>query len=149
MHTVLISVLATLGVLAVLRLARALVFRHHFRHGRDFMARRLLRRIDATPEQERAFREELDALRGALHALRSELFDSRAGLARALEADALDAEAAAALFAPALRRLEEARAQAAASLARLHAALAPAQRRQLAALLQRPHHLHRHRCAHC
>jgi hypothetical protein len=149
MNTVLTSVLVTLGVLAALRLLRALAFRRHFRrHGRGFMARRLLRRIDATPEQERLFQEELEALRGQLHGLREALFASRDGLARALESEALDAAAAEALFAPALGRLEEARARAGQSLARLHAALAPAQRLQLATLLRSPAGLraHHHHC---
>jgi Spy/CpxP family protein refolding chaperone len=150
MNTVLTSVLVTLGVLAALRLLRALAFRRHaHRHGRAFMARRLLRRIDATPEQERLFLEELEALRGSVHDLRESLFASRAGLAKALEAETLDAPAAEALFAPSLRRLEEARARAAQSLARFHAALGPAQRLQLATLLRSPAGLRMHHHGHC
>jgi hypothetical protein len=95
------------------------------------MARRLLRRIDATPEQERLFLEELEALRATLQGLRQGLLASRQDLARALEAEALDAAALEALLAPSLRRIEEVRTQAA-------GALAPAQRLQLAAALRRP-----------
>jgi hypothetical protein len=149
MNTVVLSVLVTLGVLAALRLLRALAFRHHLRrHGRTFMARRLLRRIDATPEQERLFLEELEALRGLMGGLREGVFASRQQLAGLLEAKALDAQALDALFATSLQRLEAARARAAQSLARFHAALAPAQRLQLAALLRSPAglHAHHHRC---
>jgi uncharacterized membrane protein len=150
MNTVVTSVLVTLGVLAALRLLRAFAFRRHFRrHGRSFMARRLLRRIDATPEQERLFLEELDALRATLRGVREGVFASRGELAQALEAEALDAQALEALFAPSLRRLEEARGRAAQSLSRFHAALAPAQRLQLATLLRSPAGLRAHHHGHC
>lgn len=148
MNTVVTSVLVTLGVLAALRLLRAFAFRHHLhRRGRGFMARRLLRRIDATPEQERLFLEELEALRGALRGVREGAFASRERIAQVLEAEALDAQALDALFATSLQRLEEVRARAAQSLSRLHAALAPAQRLQLATMLRSPagfgaHHHH-------
>jgi len=139
MNPIVASVLITLGVLAALRLLRGLALRRHFRrHGRSFMARRLLRRIDATPEQERLLLEELEALRATLQGLRQGLLASRQDLARALEAEALDAAALEALLAPSLRRIEEVRTQAARALARLHAALAPAQRLQLAAALRAP-----------
>jgi uncharacterized membrane protein len=149
MNTVVTSVLVTLGVLAGLRLLRALAFRRHFRrHGRSFMARRLLRRIDATPDQERLFLEELEALRGLMGGLREGVFASRQQLAGLLEAEALDAQALDALLATSLQRLDAARARSAQSLARFHAALAPAQRLQLAALLRSPAGLraHHHRC---
>ena len=150
MNTVVTSVLVTLGVLAALRLLRGLAIRRHLRRtGRGFMARRLLRRIDATPDQERLFLEELEALRGTLRGVREGVLASRANLAQAIEAEALDAQALEALFAPPLRRLEEARARAAQSLARLHAALAPAQRLQLATLLRSPAGLRGHHHGHC
>jgi uncharacterized membrane protein len=147
MNPIVASVLITLGVLAALRLLRGVARRRHVRrHGRSFMARRLLRRIDATPEQERLFLEELEALRATLQGLRQGVLASREELARALEAEALDAAALETLLAPSLRRVEEARTQAARALARFHAALAPAQRLQLAAALRgsarfaTPHH---------
>jgi hypothetical protein len=150
MNTVVTSVLVTLGVLAALRLLRALAFRRHLhRRGRGLMARRLLRRLDATPEQERLFLEELEALRATLHGAREGFLESRQDLARALEAEVLDAPALEALFAPSLRRLEEVRARAAASLARFHAALAPAQRLRLATLLRSPAGLRAHHHGHC
>jgi hypothetical protein len=149
MNTVVSSVLVTLGVLAALRLLRAVAFRRHVRrHGRAFMARRLLRRIDATPEQERLFLEELEALRGLMGGLRQGVLASREPLAGMLEAEALDAQALDALLGESLRRLDETRARAAQSLSRFHAALAPAQRLQLAAMLRAPagFHHHHHRC---
>ena len=150
MNTVVTSVLATLAVLAALRLLRAAVFRRHLRRtGRGFMARRLLRRIDATPEQERLFLEELEALRGTVSGLREGISTSRLELARVLEAEALDAAALEALLAPSLRRIEEARARFTQSLARFHAALAPAQRLQLATLLRSPAGLRAHHHGRC
>jgi uncharacterized membrane protein len=150
MNTVVTSVLVTLGVLAALRLLRVFAFRHHaHRHGRSFMARRLLRRIDATPEQERLFLEELEALRGTMRGVREEALGSRQQLARVLEADALDAQALDALFASWMHRLEEARARATQSLSRFHAALAPAQRLQLATMLRSPAGLRGHHHGHC
>jgi uncharacterized membrane protein len=149
-NTVVTSVLVTLGVLAALRLLRGAVLRRHFRrHGRAFMARRLLRRIDATPEQERLFQEEFEALRTTLRGMRQGLFASREELARALEAEALDAATLESLLAPALQRLEEARTQAARSLSRFHAALAPSQRLQLAAALRGAGPFAHHRHHHC
>jgi uncharacterized membrane protein len=150
MNTVLTSVLITLGVLAALRLLRALAFRRYrHRHGQGFMARRLLRRLDATPEQERLFLEELETLRGALRGLREGVFATRQELARALEAEALDAEALEQLLAPSLRRFEEARARATQALSRFHASLAPTQRLQLATMLRSPAGLRAHHHGRC
>lgn len=147
MNTVVTSVLVTLGVLALLRLLRAAAFRRHLHHrGRGFMARRLLRRLDATPEQERLFLEELEALRTAMGGVREGVWSSRQQLAQALEAEAFDAQALDAVFAASLQRLHQVKARAGESIARLHAALAPAQRLQLAAMLRHPsgfrHHHH-------
>ena len=150
MNTVVTAVLVTLSILAALRLLRAVAFRRHLRrHGRTFMARRLLRRLDATPEQERIFLEELEALRGTLHGLGEGVFASRLELARVVEAEALDAAAVEALFAPSLERLEQARARTTAALGRFHAALAPAQRLQLATMLRSPAGLRGYRHGHC
>jgi Spy/CpxP family protein refolding chaperone len=150
MNTVVTSVLVTLGVLAALRLLRALAFRRHLhRRGRGFMARRLLRRIDATPDQEKLFLEELESLRGMLSGLREDAVASRLELARAVEAEALDAAALDALIAPALGRVEATRARAVQALTRFHAALAPAQRLQLATLLRSPAGLRAHHHGHC
>jgi uncharacterized membrane protein len=150
MNTVLTSVLITLGVLAALRLLRAIALRRHFgRRGRGFMARRLLRRIDATPEQERLFLEELEALRATMLGLREGASATRQELARALEADTLDATALEAFLAPSLHRLDEAKDRAAQAVARLHAALAPAQRLQLASLVRSPAGLRAHHHGRC
>jgi uncharacterized membrane protein len=150
MNTILTSVLVTLGVLAALRLLRGLAWRRHLRlGGQGFMARRLLRRLDATPEQERLFLEELEALRGALRGVREGVFATRQELARALEADALDAAALDALLAPSLRRFEEARARATQALSRFHASLAPTQRLQLATMLRSPAGLRGHHHGRC
>jgi hypothetical protein len=150
MNTILTSVLVTLGILAALRLLRAFVFRRHLgRRGRGFMARRLLRRIDATEPQERLFLEELEALRATVSGLREGVFASRQELAQAVEAEALDAPTLDALLAPSWRRLEEARARATEALSRFHASLAPAQRLQLASMLRSPAGLRAHHHGRC
>lgn len=84
-----------------------------------------------------------------LSGLREDAVASRLELARAVEAEALDAAALDALIAPALGRIEATRARAVQALTRFHAALAPAQRLQLATLLRSPaglraHHHHGH-----
>jgi Spy/CpxP family protein refolding chaperone len=135
MNGILTGVLVTLGVLALLRLGRVLLFRRRWRH-RGWMARRLLRRIEATPEQERLFLAELDALRGAMREAREGFLASREDLARALESERLDVPALEAVASAPMRRLDAARIRAAEALARFHAALEPRQRQLLAAALR-------------
>jgi len=138
MNGVLLGVLLALALLALLRGLRVLAWRRgrHGAPGRRLLARRLLRRLDATPEQERLFLAELDALREAMREAREGLSASRDELARALEADALDRAALDALGARQVERVEAVRRLASDGLARIHAALDAGQRRRLAELLR-------------
>ena len=137
MNGVLLGVLLALALLALLRGLRALAWRRgRPGPGRRLLARRLLRRLDATPEQERLLLEELDALRAALREAREGLSASRDELAGALEGDALDRDALDALGARQVERVEAVRRLASDGLARIHAALDAGQRRRLAELLR-------------
>jgi hypothetical protein len=114
-------------------------------------ARHLLRRIGATPEQERAVLAETDALAEALGALRQDARALRGDLADLLAAPALDPARVAAALDARLARAGELRTKLAGALARVHAALGPEQRARLAALVRsgphgrcrgRPGHAH-------
>ncbi len=131
-----------LTVLFVGALARRAAWRrfgrgHHGRYG----PRRLLRRIGATPDQERAVLAETDALAEALSALRHDAGGLRTELADLLAAPALDAARVAAALEARLGRVAELRERLAGAIARVHAALGPEQRSRLAALVREgPHH---------
>jgi len=139
MNGILVGVLATLGTLAVLRALRVLAWRRRWRHrgaGRGWMARRLLRRLEATPGQERLFLEEIESLRAVLRETRQGLFASREELARALEAEAVDPTVLEALGARELARVDAVRRRASDALARFHASLDARQRQVLAELVR-------------
>jgi hypothetical protein len=138
MNGVLVGVLSTLGALAALRVARLALFRRRLRHGRwrGGLVRRLARRLEATPEQERVLLEEVEAMGSSLRDARLGLSSTREDLARAIEAEALDAGALEALGAAAVGQADAVRRRAAAAVARLHGALDAGQRRRLADVLR-------------
>ena len=143
MLSVLLSVVITLAVLGLLRLARRAAWRRRCGPAPGWMARRLARRLDATPEQERLLREEVEALRLAVSELRGDLLASREGLARALAAERLDPADLDAVTARGASRLEALRSRLGASLARVHQALDARQRQLLAELVRSGHRRHR------
>jgi len=133
-------VTGALGALTVL-VGAALVRRaawRRWRHG--FGARHVLRRIGATPEQERAVLAETDALAAELGALRRDAGALRADLAELLAAPSLDAGRVAAALDARLGRAGELRGRLAERVARIHAALGPDQRARLAALVREGPH---------
>ena len=144
MLNVILTVLATLAVLGLARLALRAAWRGRLGGRRPaWMARRLARRLEASPEQERVLLEEMEALRSSLAELRRDLLVSRQDLAGALSAQALDPAAVDALFARAGSRLEALRARLGAALARIHGALDPRQRQLLAELVRSGPHCRR------
>jgi len=145
MLNVFLSVVITLAVLGLLRLGRRAAWRHRRGPAPAWMVRRLARRLDATPEQERLLREELEALRLAVAELRGDLSASREDLARALAAERLDPAALDAVAARGASRLDALRTRLAGSLARVHEALDARQRQALAELIRSGP---RHRRAH-
>jgi len=141
MQNVLIGVLGTLVALFVLRGLFFLAWRRRWRHlghrrGRGWMLRRLVARLEATPEQERLLLAEVEAIRSALTGLREGFSTSRGELANALAGDALDSSALDALFERELARAGEVKRAAAEAFARVHAALDARQRRILADLVR-------------
>jgi len=143
MNGILLGVLATITVIAVLSGVRLALHRRRFlrRRGRGFMARRVLRRLEATPEQERLFLSELEALGQALRDARHGFLASREDLARLLEADVIDPAALGELGTRESARLEAVRERLTAAIARFHASLDGRQRRLLAEMLRsRPAH---------
>jgi Spy/CpxP family protein refolding chaperone len=128
-----LGALTVLFAAAVARRAAWRRFRHH--HGR-FGARRVLRRIGATPEQEREILAETDALGEVLGALRTDARALRADVADLLAQDAVDPARVAAALDARLGRAKELRARAAQAFAKVHAALGPEQRARLATLVR-------------
>ncbi|HEU4384907.1 MAG TPA: periplasmic heavy metal sensor [Anaeromyxobacteraceae bacterium] len=143
MLTVFLSVVITLFVLGVLRLARRAAWRRRRWAGPSWMVRRLSRRLSATPAQERVLAEEVEALRAAVADLRNDLFTSREDLAQALAADHFDPAALDVLGARGASRLDDLRKRLAASLTRVHEALDARQRQMLAELIRCAPHRYR------
>jgi len=142
MNGILVGVLVTLATLAALRVLRFAACRMgRGRRGlRRHFARRLLRRLDATPEQERVFLAEVEALGQAMRSTRQGFFDSREDLARLLEADSLDLQALADFGSRRVAPVDELRKRATEALARFHASLDGRQRRLLAEMVRAPAH---------
>jgi uncharacterized membrane protein len=135
-----------LGAAAVLFLAafaRRAAWRRWSRAG--FGPRRLLRRIGATPEQERAVLAETDQLAELFRALRQDGRALRGELADLLASPALDPSRVVAALDARLGHAGELRARVAEAVARIHAALGPDQRARLAELVRSGP---RHRCGH-
>ena len=134
--------LVALTVLVAAGLARRAAWRRLARH-RRFGPRRVLRRIGATPEQERAVLAETDALADVLGALRTDARALRGDLAELLASPSLDAGRVTAALDARLGKAAELRTRLADAIARVHAALGPEQRARLAALVREgPHGSH-------
>lgn len=135
------------GALAVLffaGLVRRVLWRR-WRHGSRFGARRVLRRIGARPDQERAVLAETDALGEALGALRGDARALREDLAELITAPAVDPGRVAEALDARLGRVRELPSRLAEAISRIHAALDPAQRTALAELVR---YGPRHGCGH-
>ena len=118
---------------------------HRWRgHGPRAFLWRLLRRIDATPAQEKVFRDEAEGFWEATGGLREGLKASRQDLAMAMRDEELDEQKLAAMFRKQDEILGGLRERLSASLGRVHSTLDARQRSQLADLLERGDH-----AAHC
>lgn len=137
--------LGALTVLVAAGIARRAAWHRWRRGGRRFGARRVLRRIGATPEQERAVLAETDALAEVLGGLRQDAGALRADLAELLASPALDSARVGAALDARLARAAELRTRLAEAVARIHAALGPEQRARLATLVREGPH---RRCGH-
>ena len=141
MSSFLSGALGAAAVLLAAGLARAAAFRHFRRRGPAHAAR-LLRRIGATPEQERAVRAELDALSEAFLALRADARPLRGDLADLIAAPALDSARVKETIDARLQNVAALRTRVAEAIARVHDVLDPAQRERLAALVRAGPHRH-------
>ncbi len=138
MNPFLSGALGALTVLVAAALARRAASRHFARGGRG--PRRLLRRIGATSEQERAVLAETDALAEAFSALRHDARALRADLADLLAAPALDPARVSATLDARLARASALRTRLSEALPRIHSSLGPEQRARLAALVREGPH---------
>jgi hypothetical protein len=98
---------------------------------------RLLRRIDATPAQEKVFRDEAAGLRDTVHGLRGELKASGRDLAVALRDETLDRQKLESVYRKQDELLASLRQRLSDSLARVHSTLDARQRNEIADLLER------------
>lgn len=144
MSSFLSGALGAIVVLFAAALVRAAAFRRARRRV-PVRAARLLRRIGATPEQERAVRTELDALAEAFLALRADARPLRGDLADLIVAPALDAARVGETIDARLASAAAFRTHVAEAIARVHDVLDPGQRERLAALVR--HGPRRHGCA--
>ena len=110
---------------------------HRYGMGARAILWRLLRRIDATPAQEKVFRDEVAGLRDGARGLREELRASGRDLALALRDETLDPQKLASVYRKQDEILAGLRERLSASLGRVHATLDARQRNELADLLER------------
>jgi hypothetical protein len=96
----------------------------------------VLNRIDASPEQARVIRTEVESFYDKARELKRELRLSRDDIARAVRNESFDAETMGDSFARQDERLRELRQELVGTLARVHAVLDERQRRRLADLLE-------------
>jgi hypothetical protein len=135
-----------IGTICLVLLIGALRRRHgyggwHSGHRRGFGPRaflwRLLRRIDATPAQEKVFRDEVASVLDTAHALRGDLRASGHELALALREENLDRQKLEAVYRKQDQLLSALRQRLSESLGRVHSTLDARQRAELADLLER------------
>ncbi len=110
---------------------------HHRGYGPRAFLWRLLRRIDATPAQEKVFRDEADGLRETARGLRGELRASGHDLAAALRDENLDRQKLESIYRKQDELLAALRQRLTESLSRIHSTLDARQRAELADLLER------------
>lgn len=135
-----------IGTICLVLLVRVLRHRHgcvghhggHWRgHGGRAFLWRLLRRIDATPAQEKVFRDEAATLQETARGLRGELRASGHDLAEALRDETLDRQRLEVVFRKHDELLATLRRNLTESLGRVHSTLDARQRNELADLLER------------
>jgi Spy/CpxP family protein refolding chaperone len=113
--------------------------RHGFGHrgwGRGFWLGGLFERLDPTREQEREIRSALDDLFDAGRAFRSDIFDTRADVARAMRAEAFDETLMGEVLAKQDDALDKLKKAMVGSLAKVHAVLDSRQRERLADFIE-------------
>jgi uncharacterized membrane protein len=140
MSPFLAGALGALSLFLLARLVRGAFWlgrMRRFRRGGPLPVARLARRLGLRPEQTSLLSTELETLWREASALRQEARGVPSELAGLFSAETLDAAAVSAALDARLARLGALRAQAVASLGRLHATLDADQRARVVALLQR------------
>jgi hypothetical protein len=107
------------------------------RDGRAYLLRRILRRVETTPTQDRAIEEAFAELTRSMKPLRPEAKQSRADLAAAMRRTSLDEVALGEMFARHDRLAEDIRKALVGFLARVHEILDDIQRERFATLLEK------------
>lgn len=129
-----------IGLFAVARRGRHRFGHHGFygHHGRGgrFWLRRMLARLDTTPDQEKVIRTALDDLKEEAASLRGEARGTRHELAEALRAPDLDKAALDRVFEKHDELIERLRASVLRAADQVHATLDERQRQQLADLIE-------------
>ena len=105
--------------------------------GMERMVGWLATRLEATPEQYRVIRNEVEQFMDKTHELRRELRLSRDDIAKAMSGASFDEEVMGESFARQDERIRELREQLVGALARIHDALDPRQRDRLVELANR------------
>ncbi len=139
--------LGAVTVLLVAGIVRRAVWHRRFHRGPrgGWFLRRLFRRLRTRPDQEQVLTAEAESLAAELRAFRRDAHGVRAELAALLAGPALDPATVGAALDARLVKLAALKTRLADGVARIHAALDPAQRAELASLLRHgPHRLHRH-----
>jgi hypothetical protein len=132
------GVLGAITVLLVAGLVRRALWHRGFRGFRrgSWFLHRVYRRLGTRPEQEKVFYGEVHALSKQLRELREDGWALRAEVADLLVGPALDAGAVSHALESRLAKLDAVKSRLAEALARIHAALEPSQRAELAAILR-------------
>ena len=114
-------------------------WRHHHHHGgrRRWMLHHMLRRIDASPAQERAIVDELEKLEERVWTARRGMKDGREDLAAAIRGHVLDDAALGAVLGRLDSTTHEVRDAGIEALRNIHAVLDDGQRAQVADMLSR------------
>ncbi len=139
------GILGAVTVLLVAGLVRRALWHRRFRGFRrrgNWFLYRVYRRLGTRPEQEKVLSGEVDALAQELRGLREDARAVRTEMAELLSGPALDAAAVSRALEPRLAKLDAVKTRLAEGLARIHAALEPAQRAELATILRRGPHRH-------
>ena len=137
------GILGAVTVLLVAGLVRRALWHRRFRGFRrrgSWFLHRIYRRLGTRPEQEKVVYGEVHAVAKELRGLREDAWALRAEVADLVAGPSLDAAAVARALEARLARLDAVKTRLAEALARIHAALEPTQRAELAAILRRGPH---------
>lgn len=132
------------GVICTIALVKVARGRGHWgrhraygRRGRHFILRRLFRRLDTGPGQEKVVLTQLDELRETAHSLKVELKGTRSDVAAMLRDAQFDRGKLEALYRKQDELLAKLRTAAASAIENVHAVLDERQKGELADLLER------------